>query len=79
MPAEKIIEVAPVAPASAEPFPVTIAAGNTSPIDSGVEAAAHYHAPTNGNTAAPAPGSPSLAEPATRKRASRKSTVEPEP
>lgn len=79
IPAEKIVEVEPVAPASAEPFPVNIPAANSSPIDSGAETAAHSHAPTNGAAATAAPGSPSLAEPATRKRASRKATVEPEP
>jgi hypothetical protein len=78
IPAEKIVEVEPVAPASAEPFPVKIPAVQSPTIDSAAETVAHGHAPTNGNTSAAAPGSSSLAEPVTRKRASRKSNVEPE-
>lgn len=77
IPAEKIVEVEPIAPASAEPFPVAIPPVQPT-IDSAAETNAHGHAPTNGNTSAAAPGSSSPAEPATRKRASRKSVAEPE-
>ena len=74
IPAEKIVEVEPVAPASAEPFPVTIPPVHSSALDSAGRAGEHGHAPANGNASAPAP----FVEPTPRKRTSRKPTVEPE-
>lgn len=80
VPIEKIAEIAPVAPSSAEPFPIAVHPTKSSHVDSAPKPAALADASANAKSPAPEFASTTdRAEPAAPKRSNRKSTAaEPE-